>query len=168
MMKKFYLLVLLIMVALSAGAQDRKAVGSFHAMDGYTYKNLTVDVYSDPQWIRLDTSIFLYNLRQDDWDVMLRLMRKAAHYAKIVKDNATTFDYEKFVGSFMTEDNARVVVYFITHGWEDTQVELGFYSGGRNTILTMSVKDANDMTGALSVAVNTRAEYQRQIALLID
>jgi hypothetical protein len=167
-MKKFYLLVLLIVVALSAGAQDREAVGSFHAMDGYTYKNLTVHVYSDPQWIRLDTSIFLYNLRQDDWDVMLRLMRKAAHYAQIVKDNATTFDYEKFVGSFMTEDNARVVVYFITHGWKDSQVELGVYSGGRNTILTMSVKDANDMASALSVAVNTRAEYQRQIALLID
>jgi len=95
----------------------------------------------------LDTSIFLYNLKQDDWDVMLspgcagRLTTRRSSRTMPQRSN-----YESSWAVFMTEDNARVVIYFITHGWEDTQVELGFYSGGRNTILTMSVKDANDMT----------------------
>ncbi len=65
----------------------------------------------------------------------------------------------------LTDEGAYVVVKFITRGWEHSRVEVWVYEAGRNTILSMSAKDVNDMISALSEAVDTATAFQRQIAL---
>jgi len=164
-MRQLVPLVLLFSIALSAEAQDRKAVGSFHAMDATNYKNLTVDIWTDPTGNVLVSTPTPYTLTPIDKDALIPLLQKAARYVQVAKDNSTTVDFQKDVGSLLTDEGAYVVVKFITNGWEHSHVEVWVYEGGRNTILSMSAKDANDMVSALSAAVDTATAFQRQIAL---
>jgi hypothetical protein len=165
-MRQLLALVLLFGIALSAEAQDRKAVGSFHAMDGTNYKDLTVDIWTDQTGnILISTPTTPYTLTPTDKDALIPLLQKAVRYIQVAKDNSTTVDFQKDVGSLITDEGAYVVVKFITNGWEHSRAEVWVYEGGRNTILYMTAKDVNDMVSVLSAAVDTATAFQRQIAL---
>jgi hypothetical protein len=164
-MKQLFAFVLLFGVTLSAEAQDRRAVGSFQAMDGANYMNLNVDIWADSTGDILISTPTPYTLTPIDKNAFIPLLQKAARYIQIAKANSTTVDFQKDVGSLLTDEGAYVVVKFVTSGWEHSRVEVWVYEGGRNTILSMSDKEVNDMLSALSAAVDTSSTVQREIAL---
>ena len=164
-MKRSLVVVLLFVVALSVEANSRRVVGSFRAMDGYDYKDLTVAVWTDPTGSILIGTPTPYTLTQKDREALISLLRKAVHYTEVAKDNSTEVDYQKNVGSLLTEDGAYVVVKFSTNGWQHSLVEVWVYDGGRNTILSMSAREAADMVSVLTTAEVTAADFQKQIAL---
>ncbi len=164
-MKRFFVLALLFTVALSAGAMNRKSVGSFHATDGYHYVDMTIVIWTDTAGNILFNAPAPYVLTQGDRDVLIPLLKKAIHYMQIAKDNSTTVDYKKDVGSVLTESGTYIVVKFITGGWENSLAEVWLYNSGRNAILSMSADQVNEMANALSAAVDTSADLQRQVDL---
>ncbi len=98
-MKQLFVLVLLFSIALSAEAQDRKAVGSFHAMDGTNYKNVTFDIWTDPTGNLLISTPTPYTLTPIDKDALIPLLQKAVRYMQVAKDNSTTVDFRKRVAN---------------------------------------------------------------------
>jgi hypothetical protein len=164
-MKQLLVLVLLFSIALSAGAQDRQSVGSFHAMDGANYKDMTVDIWTNQTGNILINTPTPYTLTPKDKDALIPLLQKAIRYMQVAKDNSTTVDFQKNVGSMLTDEGAYVVVKFKTSGWEHSRAEVWIYEGGRNTILSISAKEVNDMVSVLLAAVGTATTSQRQIAL---
>lgn len=174
-MKRWTLLfVAMVFVAISASGQgfsflvrgQAKIVGTFHAQDiGNDYKDVSPAVWAySSGMIYLDTNRVPYFLTAKDRDSLVSLVQQSAHYCQVAKANSTTVDYTKEVGEFVTEDGARVVVKFVTHGWEHCGVEVWTFNGGRNIAWLLTTQDVNDMVRALSAVSDSVADYNRQVA----
>ena len=168
------LLVAMVFVAISASGQgfgflvhgQAKIAGTFHAQDiANDYKDVSPAVWAYTSgMIYLDTHRFPYFLTTKDRDTLVSLVQQSAHYCQVARANATTVDYTKDVGEFVTDDGARVVVKFVTHGWEHCGIEIWTFNGGRNIALLLTMQDVNDMVRALSAVSDSVAEYNKQVA----
>jgi len=175
-MKRWALLfVAMVFVAFSASGQgfgfllhgQAKVIGAFHAQDiGNDYKDVSPIVWAYTSgMIYLDTHRFPYFLTTRDRDSLVALVQQGVHYCQVAKANSTTVDYSKEVGEFVTEDGARIVIKFVTHGWEHCGVEMWTFNSGRNTGFLLTTQDVNDMVQALSAVSDSVADYNRQVAI---
>jgi hypothetical protein len=165
-MRSVIVLLLCVVCAFAAGAANRKMVGSFNAQDGDTLAAVTPQVWAEPTGtLTLLNTPYAYSLTGKERDALVSLIRKAADYMQVAKDNSTTIQYGKEVGRITTEDSVLFVVYFFTESGEKSTGEVRIFNGGRNSILVLDGKGADDMVKSLSAAADPGAEYSRQVAL---
>jgi len=151
------------------GQGNAKAVAAFRAQDSYdSNKDITVTLWTYPSGtIYLEAAPRSYILTTDDRDALTVLVQQGLHYCQVARDNTTTIDYEKDVGALNANDGAgaRIIVRFLTRGWEHSGVEVRFYDRGRNTDLFLTTQEVADMAQALSAVTDSTNDYNRQVAL---
>jgi len=164
-MKRF-LSVAFLIIGLSAYAAGPKVVGSSHAMSGYDGKDMTLEVVGSPtgEGITLNTD-YDYPLLPPERDKLLSLIQTAAKKIDIAESNKTTIFYKMEIGRFSTDDAAMIIVSFQTDGYESSYASVQILNGGRNVILMLNKKDAQDLTSNLAAATNPRDDYQKQVEL---
>jgi hypothetical protein len=125
---------------------------------------LDVVVNSAGEGIRLSTN-YDYPLLPSERDKLLNLVQTAAKKIDIAESNKTTIYYKKEIGRFSTDDAAMIIVSFQTDGYEASYADVQILNGGRNVILMLNKKDAQDLTSNLSAATSPRDDYQKQVEL---
>jgi hypothetical protein len=166
-MKRFALLALLFVVAVSAFPIGTKTVGSWHAENGLTYQDIQVAVVVSPTvdgrlWINGAQS---YQLLFSERDKLLNLVQSAAKRIDIATANKTTISYGVDLGGFFTEDGARFTVSFETYGYASSFVVVRIMADGHYDILVLNKKDSQELLDVLGKAHGIIDDYQRQAAL---
>jgi hypothetical protein len=167
LMKRFAVFMLLLVVAASAFPVETKTVGSWHAQNGHTYKDIQVSVIVSPTiegrlWINGAQS---YQLLFSERDKLLKLVQAAAKRIDIATANKTTITYGLELGGFFTDEGARFTVSFETEGHESSRVVLRIMDDGQYDILQLNRKDCQELLDVLGKADSLISDYRRQVAL---
>jgi hypothetical protein len=155
-MKRFLLAILVLTVGSAAFAIAPKSASSSHARSGYDFEDIAVSVAVNSgeegrMWLVAKNS---YPLLFSERDMLLRLVRVAAGKIEIAIANKTTISYVQEVGSFYTDDAARVVDSFETDGYASSYAKVQIMGKGKSVILMLDKQDTQDFIGVVGGIVD--------------
>jgi hypothetical protein len=166
-MKRFLIPTVLFIVASSAFALGPQVVGTSHAEDHTTFKNVAVVVMvtlAEEARLWLNTT-YSYPLRFSERDRLVSLVQTSARKIDIANANKTTIYYWQDIGTFTTDDAATITVSFETDGYASSNTIVQILNGGNNEVLFLNKKDTQDFISALQNAHDLADGYQKQVAL---
>jgi hypothetical protein len=166
-MKSILVPLVLLFAAASGFSIGPQVVGSSHAEDGYTYKDLMVDVVVSPVedgrlWVNAEHS---YLLLFSERDKLLDLVQGAVKKIDIATANKTTISFVQELGNFRTDEGAHVSVAFQTDGYQSSYAVVRIMDDGNYDFLMLNRKDSMDFLNVLGNAHSLIDDYQRQAAL---
>jgi hypothetical protein len=166
-MKILLILAVLSLAASSAFSLETTASGSFHAMNGYSHKDLTVVMVTSPTesrrvWLVADHS---YPLLLEERDKLLSLVRVAARKIETANAHKTTLSYLQQIGGFYTDSGDLLTVSFDTAGYQRSYTVVRIMGKGDSAVLLLDRKDTMDLIDTLGSVRSLVDEYQRQLAL---
>jgi hypothetical protein len=157
--------IFLLAACLPAAAADIGGTGRY--FDPGTDNFFSLNVSSDTGGnVLMETKGYQYVLSQDERGELRRVVGEGLRLIGIAVSNKTTIDYQREIGRlFFSRANMLVYAGFRTRGWQDSVLVLQIISSGRNVVMEMDQKQAQELAANLDRVTDQNGEHLRQLRL---